>query len=94
MAARVRIYTKQGCEFSESALMFLEEKGIPVEEIDITDDAAAEAEMVAAAGGARTTPQIFIDGEHIGGFDELVEEDAHGRLAMRLASGLEQPDVT
>jgi GrxC family glutaredoxin len=92
--SRVRIYTKQECRFSEKALMFLEEKGVPYDEIDITGDHEAEEEMVEAAGGSRTTPQIFIDGEHIGGFDELVEEDAHGRLAMRLASGLEQPDVT
>jgi glutaredoxin 3 len=89
--SRVRIYTREECQFSEQALMFLEEKGIPYDEIDITADAEAEAEMVEASGGKRTTPQIFIDGEHLGGLDQLVEEDAHGRLAMRLASGLEAP---
>ena len=47
--------------------------------------------MVEAAGGADATPQIFIDGQHIGGLTELVDEDNHGRLAMTLASGLDQP---
>jgi glutaredoxin 3 len=92
--SRVRIYTKQGCKYSENALMFLDEKGIPYDEIDVTDDAEAEDAMAEAARGARSTPQVFIDGEHIGGLEELVEEDAQGRLAMRLASGLEEPSVS
>jgi glutaredoxin 3 len=91
--SRVRIYTKLGCRFSEEALLFLDEKGIPYDEVDITDDASGEAEMVEAAGGESTTPQIFVDGEHIGGLDELVEEDRKGRLAAILASGLERPGV-
>jgi glutaredoxin 3 len=88
---RVRIYTKQSCRFSEQALIFLDEKGIPYEEVDITDDPQRQAEMMAASGGADSTPQIFIDGEHIGGFEDLVEEDRMGHLAATLASGLEQP---
>jgi len=53
----------------------------------------AEEAMAEAASGAHGTPQIFIDGEHIGGLDELIEEDNQGRLAMRLASGLETPSL-
>lgn len=93
MTSRVRIYTKQGCRYSEQALMFLEDQGIPYDEVDITDNHDLEAEMIEAASGDDTTPQIFIDGEHIGGYDELVEEDHQGRLAARLASGLEQPSA-
>lgn len=88
---RVRIYTKQKDHFSDEALFFLEEKGIPYEEVDVTDDPQRQAEMVAASGGADSTPQIFIDGEHIGGYDDLVEEDRLGHLAATLASGLDQP---
>jgi glutaredoxin 3 len=58
------------------------------------DDPGAEAEMVEASGGERSTPQVFIDGEHIGGYEELVEEDEHGRLAMRLASGLAEAGLS
>lgn len=89
--ARVRIYTKYRCHFSEQALFFLEEKGIPYDEVDITEDPERRAEMVDAAGGDDTTPQIFIDGEHIGGYDDLVDEDRQGHLAAILASGLDQP---
>ena len=89
--ARVRIYTKHRCHFSEQALFFLEEKGIPYDEVDITEDPERRAEMVDAAGGDDTTPQIFIDGEHLGGYDDLVDEDRQGHLAATLASGLDQP---
>jgi glutaredoxin 3 len=88
---RLRIYTKQHCSFSDQALFFLDEKGIPYEEVDITDDPQRRAEMVEASGGDDATPQIFIDGEHIGGYDDLVMEDRLGHLAATLASGLEQP---
>lgn len=87
------MYTKQRCPFSAQARLFLDEKGIPYDELDVTEDVELRAEMEHAAGGEQTTPQIFIDGEHIGGFEELVEEDRQGRLAGRLASGLDRIDV-
>lgn len=93
MTSRVTIYTKQGCRYSEKALLFLQDQGIPYEEIDITAEPERKEEMIEAAGGSDSTPQIFIDGEHIGGFEELLEEDHQGRLAARLASGLDQPSV-
>ena len=91
--SRVRIYTKQRCPFSQQALFFLDEKGIPFDEVEITGRPDLKAEMVEAAGGADTTPQIFIDGRHLGGYEELVEEDRLGRLAATLASGLERPEA-
>jgi glutaredoxin 3 len=90
--SRVRMFTREGCQFSEKARMFLEEKGIPYDEIDITDDPEEKAAMAEASGGADTTPQIFIDGEHIGGFEDLEEEDRTGRLAAMLADRLDDPD--
>jgi glutaredoxin 3 len=89
--SRVRIFTRQGDRYSEEALTFLDEMGVPYDEIDITEDLAAEEAMAEAAGGAHGTPQIFIDGEYLGGLEELLEEEAQGRLAVRLASGLEMP---
>jgi glutaredoxin 3 len=88
--SRIRIYTKQDCPFSEQTRLFLEEKGIPYEEVDITADPGLKAEMVVRSG-ASTTPQIFLDGEHVGGFDDLVEEDRLGHLAATMAAGLESP---
>lgn len=87
---RVRMYTKQGCLFSERARLFLEEKGIPYDEIDITDDPEARAEMVEASAGQDTTPQLFVDGEHLGGLDDLEDEDRQGRLAGLILLPTEQ----
>jgi glutaredoxin 3 len=84
----VRIYTKQHCSFSQRARLFLEENGIPYEDVDITGDPQLREEMVKAAGGASTTPQIFIGGEHIGGLDDLLQEDRQGRLAAMLSNDL------
>jgi glutaredoxin 3 len=89
--SRIRIYTQQGCSSSEQARFFLEEKGIPYDEVDIDEDPALRAEMMELSGGAKDTPQVFIDGEHIGGLDDLVEEDRQGRLAAIMAGGLESP---
>jgi glutaredoxin 3 len=79
--AKVKVYTKQGCPFSERARDILEEKGIPYDDIDTTDSPELQQEMIAAAGGRYTTPQVFIDGEHIGGADDLEQADRAGRLA-------------
>jgi glutaredoxin 3 len=87
---RVRIYTRPNDRESEKALLFLDEKGIPFEEIDIATDPARWAELIEATGGA-DTPQIFLDGERIGGLDDLLEEDRQGRLAATMASGVDQP---
>jgi glutaredoxin 3 len=88
--SRIMMYTRQDCPFSEQARLFLEEKGIPYEEVDITGSPELQAEME-ASGGTSSTPQIFLDGELLGGFDDLLEEDRQGRLAATMASGLETP---
>lgn len=90
--SRVTMYTKAKCPFSEQARLFLDEKGVPFDEVDITDDPEAQTSMVEASAGDDTTPQIFIDGQHIGGFEDLVEEDRQGHLAATLASGLDRPN--
>jgi glutaredoxin 3 len=47
-------------------------------------DGAKRREMIERAGGRRTVPQIFIDGKHVGGCDELYALDAAGKLAPLL----------
>jgi glutaredoxin 3 len=76
----IRIYTTTGCPFSDRAREFLDEKGIPYHEIDITDDDERREEMVRLAAGTTSTPQIFIGDEHIGGADDLERADKQGRL--------------
>ena len=76
----VVIYTRAWCLFCRRAKALLERKGVRYEEIDVESDPAREREMARAAGGRTTVPQIFIDGRHVGGSDELHALEARGRL--------------
>ncbi len=85
--AKIEVYTKFLCPYCSRAKALLERKGVKVEEIDVTMDRAGFDAMVERAGGRRTVPQIFIDGRHIGGSDELAALDAGGGLDPLLAKG-------
>ena len=78
--ANVLMYTTAFCQFCLRAKALLKDKGVAFEEIDVMFDPARRAEMVERSGGGRTVPQIFIDGEPIGGFDELYDLERQGRL--------------
>ncbi len=78
--AKVEVYTKFLCPFCSRAMKLLANKGVAVEEIDITMGGPRRAEMIARAEGRTTVPQIFIDGRAIGGSDELAALDRSGRL--------------
>lgn len=69
-----------------AALALLESKGIDVEQINVAMVPGARAEMVEKSG-RRSVPQIFIDGQHIGGNEELRALAVAGELDRRL--GLE-----
>ncbi|HEY5710991.1 MAG TPA: glutaredoxin 3 [Allosphingosinicella sp.] len=84
--ARVEIYTKLFCGYCARAKMLLAEKGVEFEEIDLTMGGPQRAEMIDRAGGRTTVPQIFIDGKHVGGSDDLFALDRDGRLDPMLAS--------
>jgi glutaredoxin 3 len=62
----------------------LEKKGVGYTEISLDEEPGRRAEMVERAHGGRTVPQIFIDGEHIGGCDDMVALDRAGRLDPKL----------
>jgi len=78
--APVEIYTTSSCPFCVRAKRLLDARGIDYDEIDVADDPALRADLVKRTG-RRTVPQIFIDGEPIGGFEELAALDASTRLA-------------
>ena len=83
--ARVQMYTTPACPFCVRAKRLLQARGIAYDEIDIADDPDTRAEVIERSGRL-TVPQIFIDGDPIGGFEELAELDASGDLGRRLAS--------
>jgi len=78
--ARVEIYTKAFCPYCTRALRLLSSKGVELEEYDITLGGPRRPEMIERANGRTTVPQIFIDGRHIGGSDDLHALDRQGGL--------------
>lgn len=78
--AKVEIYTKFGCPYCSRAKRLLDGKGAAYEEHDITMGGPQRAEMLQRANGKSTVPQVFIDGKHIGGSDDLAALDAQGGL--------------
>lgn len=86
--ANVEIYTKSWCGFCARAKEHLDRKGVSYREIDVTTDAVKEAEMVNRSN-RYTVPQIFIDGHHLGGSDDLLAAETSGRLDRLLSGQLE-----
>lgn len=77
----ITIYTKDYCPYCTKAKNLLKRKGQEqFNEIDITHDEALQQEMLSKSGGRKTVPQIFINGTHVGGCDDLYALDAAGKL--------------
>ena len=84
--AKVEIYTKFLCPYCTRALSLFRNKGVAIEEYDVTMGGSKQAEMLARSGGRTTVPQIFIDGRAIGGSDDLAALDRRGDLDALLAA--------
>jgi glutaredoxin 3 len=84
-ADRIVVYSTPFCGYCGAAKRLLAGKGVEVTEIDVMFDPEQRRKMMEQSGGRRTVPQIFIDGRHIGGFDELSALDASGELDRLLA---------
>ncbi len=78
--AHIEIYSSPYCGYCSAAKDLLRKKGAVYTEIDVVTDGSKRAEMNARAPGSRTVPQIFIDGRHIGGCDDLYALDSAGGL--------------
>lgn len=83
--AKVEIYTKFLCPYCTRAKALLSAKGVDFEEIDITMDGQQRRAMIDRASGRSTVPQIFINGKHVGGSDDLAALDQRGALDPLLA---------
>ena len=83
--AKVEIYTKFGCPYCTRAKALLAGKGVAYEEYDVTMDMAKRQEMLGKSNGRTTVPQIFIDGRHVGGSDDLAALERAGQLDPMLA---------
>ena len=83
--ATVEIYTKASCGFCTRAKRMLDMKKVEYREIPVDRGGAPKEEMVQRANGRTTVPQIFIDGRHVGGCDDLMALEYAGKLDAMLA---------
>ena len=81
---RVEIYTKVPCPYCDMAKALFEEKGLEYEEYLVTGDDDLFAEMVDRADGRTTAPEVFVDGELIGGWEETRALEETGELDEKL----------
>lgn len=84
MAAQVRMYTSANCSYCRRAEALLSARGVQqIERVRIDLEPQRMAEMIQATG-RRTVPQIFINEQYVGGYDDLAELDRRGGLAPLL----------
>lgn len=76
----VVIYVSPNCVYCVHAKALLEKLSIPYTQIDISTDEDVRREMIKKSGGRTSVPQIFIAGNHIGGFDNLSALYKAGKL--------------
>ena len=77
---KVEIYTKDFCPYCSRAKALLDVKGVEFEDYNISSGGPKRAEMLHRSNGGYTVPQIFIDGSHIGGCDDIFALDRAGKL--------------
>ena len=83
---RVEMYVKSTCPFCYRAQLLLDAKGVEYEVYELTWGSPLREEMVQRASGRTTVPQIFINGTHVGGCDDLYALDQQGKLEQLLAA--------
>ncbi|MBP9829515.1 MAG: glutaredoxin 3 [Proteobacteria bacterium] len=82
--ANVVVYTTNYCPYCVKVKQLLKNKGVEFQEIDLSNDDTGRLELVNMSGGRKTVPQVFINGQHIGGCDDLFALDAKKELDLLL----------
>jgi glutaredoxin 3 len=75
----VTVYSKTICPFCTQAKNYLTKHGIAYTEVNLDDEEARKAFYAKCGPGVRTVPQIFVDNERIGGYQELIKSDVAAR---------------
>ncbi|WP_257300658.1 glutaredoxin 3 [Haloarchaeobius sp. FL176] len=88
----VEIYTKENCPYCEKAKDLFDEKGVDYVEYNVTGDEALFDEMVERAEGRKTAPEVFIDDQLVGGWDDTCELEEQGELDELLGLAEEGTD--
>jgi len=84
---KIEVYASLFCPYCDRAKALLKKRGAAFTEIDVDAAPSGRREMIARSGGRRTVPQIFIDGVHVGGCDDLIALDRAGKLDSLLNAG-------
>ncbi len=84
MSTKIEVYSTAVCPYCVAAKNLLKSKGLEWTEVRIDTDPAQRDAMLTRSGGRRTVPQIFVNDQHVGGFDDLVAADRSGKLAQLL----------
>lgn len=83
--AEVEIYTATVCPYCTAAKRLLKEKGVAFTEHNLDVLPESEAQRVAQLSGRTSVPQVFINGKSIGGYTDLKQMEADGKLDGLLA---------
>ncbi len=81
---KIEVYSTAVCLYCVAAKNLLKARGLEWTEVRIDTDAVQRDTMLARSGGRRTVPQIFINEQHVGGYDELLAADRSGKLKQML----------
>lgn len=77
------VYSTQTCPYCDLAVKLLLDEGIPdglIQKYYVDESSEVRQQMLDLSSGARTVPQIFIDGIHVGGYSDLAASKASGKL--------------
>ena len=83
---RIVVYSQPFCGYCSAAKRLLPPTGAAFTEFEVMFDSGRRSEMLSRSGGRSTVPQIFIDGRHVGGYDDLSALDKAGELDRLLAT--------
>lgn len=83
--AEIEMYTKGFCGYCFAAKRLLKKKAVEFKEVPIDRDPGLRAEMIQRSGRT-TVPQIFINGDSVGGYSEISSLEQTGQLDMLLAT--------
>ena len=82
---KVEIFWRAGCGFCKQVQSLMEQKGVAYESYNIWEDSEAKAQMKIRVPDKKSVPQVFINGEYIGGcYDTMAFVDS-GALDALLA---------
>lgn len=88
----VEIFTNKGCPSCVNAKQYFDTKGVQYTEKRLGKSRKTDLEFSVRTNGAKKIPQIFINGEWIGGYDDVIKFDRAGELDWRLGLA-EKPDL-